>query len=982
MPKITKHYFIIRALVLTSILLFCAVVSHAADSVLVHLPVSETKPPQKPAYDIWIEGEAATKQTTAWSVLPREDCYNGKQFLLLTQEADPHEVIYTFQVSQAGEYLIQLAAQPVNDIWVSPMSYRLDDGDWQAIPTQNCSTQRWGLTNTLAWTNLVITNLSAAEHTLSLRADKPRPAGDGLYAFAIDAITLLHDPLQKLELPTLLTTDRVGNVFPESQPVSVRFVFPPVTSAWQWSLEDWLGQEIQQGLWTNTRDLLVLSDLPLGYYRLKVKSQNTKEWQAETTFARVVDPASRKVSPDCPYALDSCFSWTPASLYSPDNLHESLAELTRLLGVPMVRDRVSWLGTSPQPDQIDFGGYAQNDKLLARYGVNVCQVFHDSPAWVSKDRFGFPDDLVSLYRFTETAGRDFDGGVQAWEFWNEQDAPNNLPGWIFAAAQKAAYLGFKAANPDLNVLVGSNCIHPTPRFMEVMMENGAGEYFDTYNFHVYKTVGEFQGIVAEKREFLKRFGLDEKPMWVTENGCVTEGTARRDPILPGTRLREHDTQQEHMQADYLIQAQVTFQRLGVARDFFFVFKPYNEYDDGKAWGIIRWDWTVKPAYAGLATLTTLLGEAECLGRYNTGPGVDATLYQQPDGEQRLVFWSTSDAGKTFRLPMQSGDVQMTDLTGRPVKTWKAKKRLELTATGHPQYVLGLHNLRATDAPPSPRPEKAAPAMDKTIVLQIDLGNDFDVRRNSISLKNPESAAAALRINNLSSTGKQVQLKDLSDGCEVDNLSEPLTIPAMSWLEQPITVRLKTHGSGPLAFLRVEGTCSKLPISPLSVPVVPPVESLLKSLRARPLSIDAKRWIPNSSGQTAITNDAAENATRFDTQFPDAGDRWVYPAIQLTPGENLNQAVGLGFEIRCQDPPQGSALLMAVMVDNVEQGQSHYFPYFRDTQWKRVVILFASDAPASFKPKDVKMLRIGANPVIQNYTYWIRNLEVYCPNDMK
>ncbi len=270
-------------------------------------------------------------------------------------------------------------------------------------------------------------------------------------------------------------------------------------------------------------------------------------------------------------------------------------------------------------------------------------------------------------------------------------------------------------------------------------------------------------------------------------------------------------------------------------------------------------------------------------------------------------------------------------------------------------------------------------MDKTIVLQIDLSDDFDVRRNSVSLKNPEKAAATLRINNLSDAEKQVQLKDLSDGCEISGLTEALTIPAMSWVDRPITVRMKSV-TGPLVFLRVGGACAGQPISLLSVPVIPPVENLLSSLRAKPLSIDAKRWIANSSGQMTITNDDAEKATRIDTKFPDAGDRWVYPVIELAPGENLDKAVGLGFEIKCQDAPVGAAILMAVMVNDIEQGTSHYFSYARDTQWKRVVILFGSDAPASFKPKDVKMLRIGANPIIQNYTYWIRNLEVYYPSD--
>ena len=108
------------------------------------------------------------------------------------------------------------------------------------------------------------------------------------------------------------------------------------------------------------------------------------------------------------------------------------------------------------------------------------------------------------------------------------------------------------------------------------MQNGVGDYMDAFNFHVYSRLEEYPSIVAEKREFLTRYGQEHKPMWLTENGLRVEGEGKEDPIVPGSNLWEHDPQQELMQAELMVKANVLMHALGVDKNFFFVFPPYNE----------------------------------------------------------------------------------------------------------------------------------------------------------------------------------------------------------------------------------------------------------------------------------------------------------------------------------------------------------------------------------------------------------------------
>ena len=86
-------------------------------------------------------------------------------------------------------------------------------------------------------------------------------------------------------------------------------------------------------------------------------------------------------------------------------------------------------------------------------------------------------------------------------------------------------------------------------------------------------------------------------------------------------------------------------RLGPRKDFLFSLHPVNERDRTKAWGLLRWDYSAKPAYVALANLTWQLEGARYVGALNPAEGVRGFLYQMPDGSQTLVFWSESELDK-------------------------------------------------------------------------------------------------------------------------------------------------------------------------------------------------------------------------------------------------------------------------------------------------------------------------------------------------
>ena len=106
--------------------------------------------------------------------------------------------------------------------------------------------------------------------------------------------------------------------------------------------------------------------------------------------------------------------------------------------------------------------------------------------------------------------------------------------------------------------------------------------------------------------------------------------------------KAHDDDQERILTEYLPKAMILQQFLGVDRNFFFVFGPYNENAGRKDWGMFRRDFTAKPCVAAFSTLSELFAAARCAGTLDVGEKVRGFLYELPDGSQSVALWARSE----------------------------------------------------------------------------------------------------------------------------------------------------------------------------------------------------------------------------------------------------------------------------------------------------------------------------------------------------
>jgi len=450
----------------------------------------------------------------------------------------------------------------------------------------------------------------------------------------------------------------------------------------QWWLSDFDGSTVK-GTEGNTGDItgreltLELPALPSGYYTLsaRVSGQGLAPAEVELSFAvveggRAIGPTQQR------FGLDAALSRTTP--FDKERVEQSVF-MARLAGVGMLRDRFDWQEMEPAKGKLVWGRFEIASDIQAKSGMKVLPVVIHTPTWArwSNDSRRIsgrtpPQDPFDVYFFVKKLVKAMGHKVPYIEIWNEpnmqyfEGRPES-----YAAILKAAYLGAKDADPSVGVLIGSAADKPGA-FYERLYENGVGDYFDIYNQHFYGPPEQLFSFLPDiVGTQLRRFGLEKKPLWITETGKSAQ------PDENGSFRRA-----ERQQASYLVRAYVSAFANGADRVFYFFLNEFLE-QGNHLWGILRDGLSPKPAYVALATLTRQLGSAVCIGWKEVSGGY-AVFFQKGNGEIVAVIWGAK--GVNFELPA-AGPV--FDVVGRTVPANPTQSGVQGVLGDNPVYVHGI-----------------------------------------------------------------------------------------------------------------------------------------------------------------------------------------------------------------------------------------------------------------------------------------------------
>ncbi len=443
-------------------------------------------------------------------------------------------------------------------------------------------------------------------------------------------------PIPPIERSIPTSGNNPGNVFLEGEEVTVSISQEVIQASTSWRMLNDYYEKVAEGSLTNEQNTLDLGELGIGWYRVELLNEENElvEWTTCAVLAKLKEP----IPMDSPICVDGALSW-----FSGEDIkkQKDFARLASLAGVNWIRDRLRWRDIQPASDTIEaVTVYNEAARIQNQAGLKVLQVFHDTPRWAveeESDQGRFVDDLRVVYQFGEQMAQHFEGTVQAWEPWNEANA-SDFGGHTadeMCTYQKAAYLGFKAGNPE--VIVGMNAYAGTPTNLHTrnVIKNETWPYFDTYNIHSYDWPESYDQLWQPVHE-----ASCGKPIWLTESDRGMEYVTE-EPWF------EHNREDLIRKAQFMAQSYASSLFAGCKRHFHFILGHYYESRHQVQFGLLRRDLTPRPAYVALAALGRMLAGAKSLGRWMPEDEPLAHIYafrSYPDGEEQdvLVVWAEEE----------------------------------------------------------------------------------------------------------------------------------------------------------------------------------------------------------------------------------------------------------------------------------------------------------------------------------------------------
>jgi hypothetical protein len=325
--------------------------------------------------------------------------------------------------------------------------------------------------------------------------------------------------------------------------------------------------------------------------------------------------------------------------FNPDAKRQTLG-LVQQAGFTWIKHQVEWTGIEKTRGQYDWSELDSIVDTAAAVNTKVMLSVQHAPVFYRTPTSGlFPSDPSTYQALMQALAGRYRGKVQAYEVWNEQNlaretGAGNVEPTYYLPILKAGSAGIRAADPSALVLLGApsptgsnipgQSINDVQYLTRLYALNGgeAKNYYDAISAHpsgfsnppdctpqtpqcslsgAFNTDPSFFAFdrVAQYRDLMVRNGETNKKIWFTEFGYCSNPTPP-----PGYEYCRYLTGQN--QAQFLVDA---FQKAR-ALDYVAGMVVWNlnfqlavpQTDEKWGFGVIRDDWTLRPAYFALAQM--------------------------------------------------------------------------------------------------------------------------------------------------------------------------------------------------------------------------------------------------------------------------------------------------------------------------------------------------------------------------------------------
>lgn len=317
----------------------------------------------------------------------------------------------------------------------------------------------------------------------------------------------------------------------------------------------------------------------------------------------------------------------------------------KAIGFGWVKQQVEWFRYNPAPGQYNWGDLDRIVDGATANGLNVLFSVVKAPHWtrgnsdLSVD--GPPQNPQDMANFMGAMAARYKGRVKAYEIWNEQNlhyewGNEPIDPVRYVSLLRAVYGAIKAADPGAYVISGALTPTGAPppvamddfTYLELMYQAGLKNYCDGigahpsgYNIPPDATYPGYQNPNASfrgpwdsphhswsfrttmegYRNIMVKYGDSGKRIWPTEFGWASVEGLGAGPA-PGYGYAADNS--EAQQAQYIVKAYQMARNWGWVGPMFLWnlnFAPVaGNADEKAAFGIVRADWSPRPAFHALA----------------------------------------------------------------------------------------------------------------------------------------------------------------------------------------------------------------------------------------------------------------------------------------------------------------------------------------------------------------------------------------------
>ena len=317
-------------------------------------------------------------------------------------------------------------------------------------------------------------------------------------------------------------------------------------------------------------------------------------------------------------------------------------------GVRSLRFFPEWQSIQPRQGVWNWNGSDALVNDARKNDMEIVGLWHYFAPWTSADggtRRGPVKDMQFWRDFVrETAAR-YRNDIRWWGIWNEFNGSFYSTGGDkvkdYAAIAVAAYEEVKKVDKDIKV--GLNVANFDVGFLNSVIQAGVGNKFDFIQVHPYENLGmlmageegSYLSLAGSLRAMLAANNLPTTiPLWITETGV--QSTIRPDEAA------------DKRQAEAIIKVYVCSIAQGFDRICWFEARG-PAYGSNTDHGIIRADWSPRPAYDALKYMTSVLGDTpKYLGWYKVGKEGFGFLFEGAKGPV-LVAWASKNGDETATI---------------------------------------------------------------------------------------------------------------------------------------------------------------------------------------------------------------------------------------------------------------------------------------------------------------------------------------------